>query len=512
MTELRPGLAHVKKRILVVDDSTTMRLIIRRMLEGAEYEVVEAKNGEEANVLFKERPFDLFTLDVDMPGKDGFTICAELRAIEIHLHRPVTPAIFITGHDSLGYRQRGFDVGGADFITKPVQESEFLARVNRLLRADQRLSGLHALVVEDSRATRNIIVHTLRECGLKVSEAEDGLKALQIMERSGSTIDLVITDYDMPELDGKELCKRIRTVLGFPWMPVIFLSGMSEMSYVLEMFAAGATDYLTKPFTREELVARISVHVELQRLTQQHAKQIRELERLNALKDSLLAIASHDLRAPLSGIMGYSTLMLMEDDIPDNYREAAEGIRDSGQCLLTMIGDILDLARIQSHADETELAPIDLTLVADEAVKVLSHMAAPKGVLISVVRLPGQEQVWVNGHRNSLLRIINNLLSNAIKFSSRAGLVKVTCQRQADGGAQLSVSDQGLGIPAEKLGSLFDRFSNCSRKGTAGEMGTGLGMSIVKELADLHAAKVSVASTVGVGTVFLIDFPPIPRI
>lgn len=497
---------HIK-RILVVDDSLTMRQIIRRMLEGAGYVVVEARNGAEAHQRFQEQSFDLLTLDVDMPGKNGFEVCADLRAEEARLQRALTPVIFITSHDTLVDRQRGFDVGAADFIAKPPQEAEFLARVNRLLRADQRLSGLHVLVVEDSRATRNIISHMLRECGLKVTEAEDGLKALDILKVSGKDLDLVITDYDMPGLDGKELCKRIRTVFGLPWLPVIFLSGMSEMSYVLDMFAAGGTDYLTKPFTREELVARISVHIEFQRLSQQHTRQIQELERLNKLKDGLLAIASHDLRAPLNGIMGYSNLMLMDEELPEHYRDMAEGIRDSGTCLLEMIEDILNLARLQARQDEIELSRCDLAQIADEAVRVLSHMAAPKGILVTHPRGETPQPVWVNGHRNSLLRIINNLTSNAIKFTEPGGMVKVLCQAQPDGSVALVVADTGIGIPPDKVKTLFERFSGSGRMGTAGEQSTGLGMSIVKELATLHGAEIQVESKVGEGTQFILHFP-----
>lgn len=495
------------KRILIVDDSSTMRLIVRRALEESGYQCVEARNAEEAMALFRAEGFNLLTLDVDMPGKDGYTLCAEIRQLEVAQSRRMTPVVFLTSHDTMGDRVKGFDVGATDFISKPVQAAELIARVNRLLRADNRLRGLSALVVEDSRATRNIIAHTLRDYGMHVFEAEDGAQGEAVLRQFGSSLDVVITDHDMPVMNGMELCRRIRTVLGYPWMPVIFLSGMTEMSYVLAMFEAGATDCLSKPFTRDELVARISVHAESQRLHQQHARQIESLEKLNKLKDGLLAIASHDLRAPLTGIMGFSSIMLMDDTLPEEHRENVEGIQNSGQCLLQMISDLLDLARIEAGTDEIELTICDLDEVIAASLSVLRHMAAPKGILLTHFPSGNVGPVRVNGHRNSLLRIINNLVSNAIKFTPKGGEVKILCHRFEDGNADLIVSDTGIGIPAEKIGALFNRFSKATRSGTAGEAGTGLGMSIVKELTDRHGARVSVASEVGHGTQFTVRFP-----
>lgn len=492
--------------ILIVDDSPTMRHILRAPLEGAGYEVCEAGSGGAALELIKERAFDMLTLDVDLPGMSGYETCAEVRRLEEALSRRMVPVVFVTSQNSLSDRQRGFEVGATDFLSKPVDESELLLRVDRLLRAQQKLTGLRVLVVEDSKATRNIIAHTLSNSGMEVAEAEDGQVAFDRLQAEAGKFDLIIVDYDMPVMNGKELCRLIRTVLGMPWIPVIFLSGMAEMGYVLEMFEAGATDCITKPFTREELLARISVHAQLQRLKAEHERQIKELERLNTLKDGVLAIASHDLRAPLTGILGYSSLMLLDEQLPVEHRASIEGIQNSGKCLLGIVSDLLDLARLQAHQEEAVLTRCDLNEVVMAALSVLRHQAAPKGVCVLPSEGTQLPEVFVRGHRNSLMRIINNLVSNAVKFTERGGRVRVLAQPRGDGTVELSVEDTGVGIPAVKAADLFGKFGS-STEGTVGEPGTGLGMSIVKGLADLHQAQVHCESEAGVGTRVVVRFP-----
>jgi len=219
----------------------TMRLVLKRWLTDAGYEVMVAEDGLRALALLEKEVFDLFSCDAEMPGMDGFELCARLRAMESAAAQPHAPVIFITAHDQLSDRQRGLDVGATDFMPKPPKEEEFLARVERLLKPAQKLCGLTALVVEDSSVTRRIVASVLRENGVKVVEAANGEEAYRFLIAHGETLDLMITDYEMPVMDGKELCSRARTSLGLAWLPILFLSGLSETNCILDLFAAGAT-------------------------------------------------------------------------------------------------------------------------------------------------------------------------------------------------------------------------------------------------------------------------------
>jgi two-component system, sensor histidine kinase and response regulator len=499
---------RVPKRILVVDDSRTMRLVLRRWLDRSEYQVVDAQNGDEALEKFKASEFDLVTLDIDMPVLDGFSFCARLRDWEQANGRHHTPVLIVTSHDTLADRERGFEVGATDFLAKPVAESEFLARIDRLLRADDRLLGLTVLVVDDSRVARKSIAASLLQHGITVIEAGDGLEAFHILESRPKEIDLMLTDYDMPKMGGDELCRRARTTLGLPWLPIIILSALADRARVLELFAAGATDYLCKPFTSEELAARISVHVEIRRLNRECARQIAELERLNELKNGFLAIASHDLRSPLNGILGAANIMLGDPNLSPSHRELADLINQSGDNLLQIINDLLDLARIEAGKTDLRFEVLDLPTLADQACNSLQPIAAPKNVTVSRITSATGGRPTVYGVRNDVLRLLTNVISNAIKFTPSQGQVTVSTGLAPDGvGATIVVSDTGIGIAADKLPLLFDRFSKLSQVGTAGELSTGLGMAIVKEIVERHSGSIAVVSQPGKGTSITITLP-----
>jgi two-component system cell cycle response regulator len=159
-------------------------------------------------------------------------------------------------------RKRGFELGAADFISKPFPEGSILSAVNKVLKPAQLVQGMTALVVDDSGVARHIVTEYLRREGLHVLQAEDGQQALEILRRPAGEIDMVITDLNMPRMDGCQLARSIRGELDLPDLPVIFLTASADESELLEVFRAGATDHLVKPFAKEELLARIRVHLE----------------------------------------------------------------------------------------------------------------------------------------------------------------------------------------------------------------------------------------------------------
>lgn len=502
-----PGSTSAAKRILVIDDSSTMRKILRRWLERRDHVIVEAGGGAEALRQIRATSFDLITLDIDMPDMNGFELCASVRAWEMENNRPPVPVIFVTSNDTVAGRERGFEVGATDFITKPMQEAEFLVRVDRLLASNQQLQGLVAIVADDSAVSRRVISLSLTPYGIRVVEASDGAEAYRLLEANPGNYDLLITDYDMPVMDGKELCRRVRTILGLPWLPIIMLSAVSQRESVLELFSAGATDFICKPFTREELAARIGVHVEIRRLNRERSRQIDELERLHELKNNFLSIASHDLRSPLNGIIGAATLLEDAANLSADDRELAVTCRKSGEWLLDIINDVLDLARIEARHNQAEFTPLSLAAVVSQSCDTVRTIAVSKEIRLLHNASPGVGDLQVNGHFTDLCRALSNLLSNAVKFSPRGSAVTLSIARSAPDRALVTVSDAGIGIPPEKLPMLFDRFSKLSRQGTEGEQSTGLGMAITKEIVERHGGTISAVSQVGVGTTFTVTLP-----
>ena len=497
-------------KILVVDDSLTMRSVIRRELGTDRYEIIEAKNGQEALALIERGLMpDLVTLDVEMPGLNGFETYEAMfgprfAARFARAPRGRIPVVFITACNNLEERRRGFELGAIDFISKNFEPGTLAQLVFRILRPNDRLRGINVLLVDDSPSVRAIVGKALSEEGVTVTEAEDGNRAFEILCNQMSETDLVITDIAMPGLDGHALCRRIRRELGLTDLPVVFFTG-TDQEQRIRAFAAGATDCLQKPFIKEEMVARILVHLEKGQLHRRLRRAIGDLRTTLQSQSEMLATLSHDMRAPLNGILGFSDHLLADASPENQERENLEMIQQSGKLLLSLIEDVLALARHDSHHADIELQPLRLSEVIRKSVTNLHHLAKVKDQHLTLAnRAP---DAVVEGHTESLLRVLNNLLSNAIKFTPKKGEITVEVQSEGTDQVAIIVSDSGIGIPSDQLLILFERFTRSSRPGTAGEPGTGLGMSIVKQFVELHRGQISVTSKPGEGSRFRVTLP-----
>ena len=499
--------------ILVVDDSQTVRRRVRKEFEAANCCVHEASSGEQALEMLQEIRPDVITLDVDMPGLSGFETCYRIRKgkgefAKVHPDSVHVPIIFLTANDTKSARHQGFQAGANGFVVKPFLPGELTEEVDRALMSYDDLRGHSVLIVDDSQTMRSNLRRGLSSKGLTVIEASDGKEALDILRRRRDTIDLVITDYIMPEMDGIAFCAAARSELGLRELPILFLTTANEKEFMLKIFEAGASDYLVKPFMPEELQARVVVHLKSKLLGDTLRDKVLQLKRAHKLKDQFLSICSHDLRAPLTGIQGFTDLLLDEEDLTDLHREFLGHIRSSSDFLRSIIEDILDLGRLQSETATPEFIRIDLAAVLDSCIKTLSHMASPKGISVELLNgFKPNEPAIVSADLNGIKRLINNLVSNSIKFSHPKQTVSVVIRPQADNRVQIQVIDRGIGIPADKLAQLFEAGAKTSQRGTSGERSFGLGMSIVKQLVDQHDGSIDVESVEGQGTIVSVSLP-----
>jgi CheY-like chemotaxis protein len=496
-------------KILVVDDSAMIRRILRQELEEAGFEVFEAVDGKDA--LEKAAALNpyLITMDVDMPRMNGYDVVYKIRT-ELKLTIPGTeravPIVMVTANDTLEGRRKGFQVGAGEFVIKPFLKGEVASVVNNLLLPDTTLQGMTALIVEDSDLARSILVNVLTGQGIIILQATNGVEAVEMLKNRDHQIDIVLTDYMMPEMDGDELCRRIRFDLGRKNLPIIFLTALSESASMLKIFKAGASDYLVKPFAKEELLARVRVHLESQRLNNKLTEQVIELKRLSKLKDDILSITSHDLRSPITGILGFTDLLMSDDQLTEQHLEYLAHVKDSADFLLTLIADILELGRAQSIDNDLVFHHLSLLELIGSSINTVNHMAGPKEISIQVENEYKSDPL-ISADKNAMIRIINNLLSNAIKFTPNKGQVIVKIGQQKENLLDFSIIDNGIGIEEKMIPKLFDKYSKASRPGTAGEKSTGLGLSITKTMIEQHGGTISVSSQVGEGTTFLVRFP-----
>ncbi len=270
--------------ILIVDDSLTARTAMRKQLEQEGYSVVEAGTGREALELLHKEAVSLITLDVEMPGIDGYETCRLMQHQEYARYQDDAqcgiPIIFITSRDSLAERIRGFEAGACDFLQKKlIRGSEFLEAIDRYLRPTKLYEDCRVLVVEDGKMVRFMLDRCIHSLGATPIECVDGHEAFELLSTDTTGFDLMILDNHMPRMGGIELCTKVRRELGLKDVPVLFLTGSDDPEDRISFFKAGGSDYILKPFIREELEARIRVQLK-------NSHNVRQLAELKFMLDT----------------------------------------------------------------------------------------------------------------------------------------------------------------------------------------------------------------------------------
>ena len=213
------------------------------------------------------------------------------------------------------------------------------------------------LVVDDVQQNIQVVGTMLREVGYSIMPATSGAAALQRVQKK--LPDLILLDLMMPEMDGLEVCRRLKADSLTQQIPVIFLTASNEMEHLVKGFEAGAVDYVTKPFNAPELLARVRTHLELK-----HARQ--RLREMNDEKNEFMGIVAHDLRSPLGAIKGFAELILEEGQIArDELEDFARRIRDTAQRMSEMVQNLLDANRIERGEMKVSLAPCELSLTIE---------------------------------------------------------------------------------------------------------------------------------------------------
>jgi len=334
----------------------------------------------------------------------------------------------------------------------------------------------------------------------------DGLKALAAAEADPP--DLVLTDVMMPGLDGFGLLRELRKSARTKTVPVILLSARAGEESAVEGLDTGADDYLAKPFSARELLARVRTHLELARVRREWVKELeqanRELECTSRFKDQFLSTMSHELRTPLNAVLGFSALLAEERYGPlnDRQRRYVSHIHTGGQHLLTLINDILDLSRIEAGRMELAIENVSVETVFGEVLSVMRPLADNKSQTLSQHAEPG---LSVRADLTRFKQVLMNLLGNGIKFTPEGGRIELTAN-QADGEVRVEVRDTGPGIPPEEQKRIFEAFYRLRESGKATE-GTGLGLAITQRLVELHGGQLCLESQPGQGSCFHFSLP-----
>ncbi|MDM8544111.1 response regulator [Desulfococcaceae bacterium HSG9] len=374
------------------------------------------------------------------------------------------------------------------------------------------------LIIDDNAANIGVIVEYMKTYGFQTVIArngETGLKRAKLVHP-----DIILLDVLMPGINGFETCRRLKTDESCRKIPVIFMTALTDVEDKVKGFAVGGVDYVTKPVQQEEVLARIRTHLKIQaqqrQLQQQavelnHARMMAEAaqtvaEKANKAKSAFLANMSHELRTPLNAILGFSQLMVRSEGLNASHQENLAIIRRSGEHLLTLINDVLDMSKIESGHTILNLREFDLYRLLDDLENMFRLKADEKGLQLNSNISPHLPQFIITDEVK-LRQVLINLLNNAIKFTQTGGIaVSVNgseCGDKAEDRFEINfeVEDSGPGIAVEEFDILFEPFQQTQSAEGVYE-GTGLGLPISRKFVQLMGGDFKVHSKVGQGSVF----------
>jgi signal transduction histidine kinase len=394
------------------------------------------------------------------------------------------------------------------------------------------------LLVDDDPLVRDFLSETIQSDTFDVETCKDGLEAWDYCQKH-KDIKVIVLDIVMPKIDGMTLMKQLRD--SGNEVPIIILTSKGEVSVALKALNEGASDYLIK----DEGIQKTIMHsidrvLEKKRILDENKQLMVELERsvketkaknidlereiserkkaeeesvrareeairANKAKSDFLSHMSHELRTPLNAIIGFAQLLKRnrENNFSERQKNNTEEIIKAGKHLLQLISEVLDLAKIESGTMTVCMEEVNLSELIDEVISLILPLAEAREIRIvnHVLYYPG---LCLMGDRVRLKQILLNLGSNAVKYNSEAGKITLDCEILKNNQVKIKVADTGEGLSEEDQKALFEPFQRLDAEGTEIE-GTGIGLTITKNLVELMEGKLSVTSEVGKGSCFIIE-------
>lgn len=552
-------------KILVVDDTPANISLLKYLLQENGYEVLVANDGQEALEVITS-DVDAVIMDVMMPRMNGIEATAEIKANPKTQHIPV--AILTAKKTTTKDKIEGLNLGADEYFTKPIDTKELLARLDLLIRTHSAQRSLNK-TNEDLRAKNESSeqkiekLKTLNEISTSISATLDLNKILEItisklvelMRVEQATLIFVDrklqrghirTAYDSqqknpPYLDSYlDLTKypAIKKALstGKPFIVPkknkihIVTDGQkyeeeinsNEVTLILPLIIRGQhlgvitlKGRRTKStYDKDEIefcqaiAHQTAIAIDKATIFDNLREKHRELKKIDKMKDDLVNMVIHDLRTPLTSVIGYLDIVLsgMAGEINSEQEDCLERALESSQWLLKMINDLLDVTKFEEGKIKLGMEPSAIGDVIDAAVSQVIGTARSDNIEIKVML--GENLPLISIDFDKILRTLVNLMGNAIKFSEENSVVEIHAELlEEDEQICLSVKDYGRGIPKEHFQTIFEKFGQLESRPKGQKYSTGLGLTFCKLAVEAHLGKIWVESELGRGSTFYLTLP-----
>jgi two-component system NtrC family sensor kinase len=529
----RAGEPSGPPRILVIDDSATVRQSLREALEGAGYEVLTAASGLEGLRLAAGTRVDAVVVDGDLPDIDGATV---IRRLRLDGALRALPCLLLTGSDQVNAELSALDAGADAFVRKDADSGVMLARLSVALRRAAEgtpvldtvslLGPKKILAIGGDDGLLTVLAARIRGEGYDVIPARSGEEALELL--AFQAMDCILLQLTGAAESSLQMCRRIKAAPGIRDVPLLLLADDGDPKTMIAALAAGADDYLPVGGDGQVLAARIRAQLRRRQVQDEHrtlretllhqqieatearaaaeiaqtkVAMVEELERKNRELEAFGYSVSHDLRAPLRTVEGFTRMLgehlaehLDDEDSRHLHRIHAEVAR-----MNEMIDDMLELSRVgqaQLRRSEVDLAALAQVILSDLAA------GAPERDVDVLIATDLRAQVDPGLIRN----VFENLLGNAWKFTAKTtGALVEVGQEQGAQGTVYFVRDNGDGFDMSRATRLFSPFQRLHKQSDF--PGTGIGLATVHRIVDRHGGQVWAEAELGRGAVFRFTLP-----
>jgi two-component system sensor histidine kinase/response regulator len=361
----------------------------------------------------------------------------------------------------------------------------------------------YLLVVDDNIQNLQVVGLMLKKDEYKVAFAKSASEALQIIQSELPL--LILLDVMMPDMDGYEFCMVLKQNSETAEIPIIFLTAKSEITDLVKGFECGGVDYVTKPFNEAELKARVNTHIALRKVQKALSLQAIELQKLNNTKNQIFSIISHDLRTPLASMNMLLNNMVdkMDQMTPEALFHNLILMEALTSETYQMMDNLLNWTRLQTNRLNPVAVFFNLNESVERAIRLYQKVSADKNISVHF-KASGESIVFAD--EEMTFTIVRNFLNNALKFTPTNGQVNIVISKDNDL-LTLSMSDSGIGISDETIQKIFSDVEYYSSMGTKGEKGTGVGLKLCRNFAQMNGGRIWATSKEGSGSVFNLILP-----